>query len=119
MSTTITATVCFVTTSCSSCGVLFAIPEWLERKRRSDGEHFYCPNGHPLWFGKSRADKLQEELDQKARELRTATCEILNERNAREEAERKLRRVNRGVCPHCRRSFQNLARHMACKHKEK
>ena len=32
---------------------------------------------------------------------------------------RKLKRVGRGVCPECNRTFQNLASHMACKHGEK
>jgi len=31
-------------------------------------------------------------------------------------AQRKLKRVHRGVCPDCNRSFENLARHMHTKH---
>lgn len=31
-------------------------------------------------------------------------------------AQNKLKRVERGVCPECNRTFNNLARHMACKH---
>jgi hypothetical protein len=66
-----------------------------------------------------------EQLEAKERELRAVKCDILreqklrtDERIAREKVERKLKRVHRGVCPCCKRTFQNIQRHMETKHPE-
>lgn len=115
-------TVMLSDTSCCTCGIQFAVPDrWLAGKRAS-GAGFYCPNGHDLVFGQTTEKKLRAELERKERALEM-------ERNRREAAERqasaargqvtKLKnRVNAGVCPHCNRTFQQLARHMKSKHAE-
>lgn len=110
-------------TSCCVCGIIFAVPQdWLANKK-NHGNGFYCPNGHSLTFGKSKVDELKEKLEAVERDLRAAKCNILTERQLkeaeakkRESAEAKLRRVSKGVCPCCKRSFSNLQRHMASKH---
>lgn len=67
----------------------------------------------------SDAQRLQKQLDARERELREAKCEILRKQQLIDEGTRKLSRVQRGVCPCCKRSFSNLARHMEKKHPEK
>ena len=112
---------------CSFCGILFAstvIP-----LRRKDGRNFFCPNGHVLSWSESEADKLRKELAQEKlnrqqaeRGKEWAQVQKREAESAKLKVEKKLRlqtkRVNAGVCPHCQRTFQQLARHMQCKHKD-
>lgn len=104
---------------CISCGVIFGIPSDLNTQRKRDHKLFYCPNGHSQYFpGESDVEKAERLLkEEQARHQRTIAREN-DERVAREKAERKLKRVAKGVCPECKRSFPNLARHMACKHRQ-
>lgn len=106
-----------VTEQCYKCAVWFAFPRSLQNHCRSDLLTFYCPNGHGQVYTKSDAQKLREQLAaEQARHQATLARE--NEQRAeKERLERKLKRVGRGVCPECNRSFANLARHMNCKHK--
>ncbi len=108
------------TCTCANCGIVFGMPDYYVQKRREDGVGFYCPNGHNLSYGKSELDNLRRERDrlkqqmaQKEDEAREA---LAGEVAERKKIERKLKRVQKGVCPHCTRSFQNLAAHMATKH---
>lgn len=113
---TILAEVTLETTSCCNCGINFAAPDWFLKSRRQDGKGFYCPNGHGLSWHETEADRLRKQLNEQVRE---ATRQSERARQAEEraaKAERKLKRVARGTCPECNRSFANLARHMACKH---
>ena len=111
--------------TCCKCGVEFASPVII--KRRDDGDWFYCPNGHTQHFTKTTEAELREELqrEKNRRESaeRDAEWNLANAKNARiaaTKAQNKLKkietRVNAGVCPHCNRTFQQLARHMECKH---
>ena len=36
----------FFVQDCGECGVIFAVPTSFNQRRRSDGQTFYCPNGH-------------------------------------------------------------------------
>lgn len=82
---------------------------------------FYCINGHPqFWPGKSDLEKLKDDLAEKARQLefekqRAATNFQLREK-AEAEVKKIRKRVGRGACPCCKRSFTNLQRHMTTKH---
>jgi hypothetical protein len=112
---------------CGECGVTFAVPATLRAERISDGRTFYCPNGHPRVFRETTETRLRRELDreraarQRAEELRSAALKEADH-NAREWRKSKTRlrnlreRVKNGVCPCCKRSFVQLARHMATKH---
>jgi hypothetical protein len=110
--------------TCGKCGIEFAAPDkwWAERRKNHDT--WYCPNGHSRSFiGETKEDALRRERDLLTQRLAQKDDEIAGERRrteaAREataKAERKLKRVQKGVCPCCTRSFTNLARHMATKH---
>lgn len=107
------------TEECCSCGVLFGMTQEFKKERLQDHRNFYCPNGHHQHYtAETDAEKNARLLrEEQARHQRTLQRE--NEiRIAKEKAERKLRRVDRGVCPECKRTFPNLARHMACKHNQ-
>jgi hypothetical protein len=113
-SQTLTALTCWV------CGIHFAMPEVLERKRAEDGKPFHCPNGDKISYGPSL-------LEQAERKLRAAQAAEVHQRDQRIAAERaataykghvtRLKtRSAAGVCPCCTRSFENLRRHMTSKH---
>lgn len=104
---------------CAACGVVFGIPQDLEKRRRSDFKSFYCPNGHDLVFsGKSDEQKLKDaearevalrdQLDASIRDAEAARAALLRDRS----------RIANGVCPCCNRSFENVRRHMETKHPE-
>lgn len=112
--------VSLTTTSCCNCGVVFAMPADLNDKRREDGQNFYCPNGHPLCYRRSEADRLREQLDR-------ANGRVKFEADQREAAERSRRalrgvitkqrkRAAAGQCPCCDKAFTALADHMAEQH---
>lgn len=118
-----------VTMDCCSCAVVYAMPEYLQERAKRDGNTFYCPNGHPQSYTKSENDRLREKLDEQTRVAtreaqRAANTELIAQTAEAEttKIKRKLKtiekRVHAGVCPCCNRTFQNLARHMATKHKD-
>ncbi len=90
---------------------------------REQGESIHCSVGHGCIRKKTDNAKLQEKLNESNRlliESRLATADA--EEQAMNEAKKRKRfekRIGGGVCPHCKRTFQNLARHMKCKHTEK
>lgn len=114
-----------VAVHCCDCGTPFGIGREFQKARRADERTFYCPNGHAQHYPKPKrteADRLREQLDA-ARSL------AQRERERRESAERSARahkgvatrvknRAAHGVCPvpSCKRSFANVARHVAGQH---
>lgn len=110
----------FEDVACCNCGILFAVPQSFYRVHLRDKKQtFYCPNGHSNWYpGKTDAEKLREELAAEKLRTQAALSRENTERAAREKAERKLKRVSKGTCPCCRRSFANVRRHMLTKHPE-
>ena len=101
---------------CPACGVPYAIPEYLRTQRLKDGAIWRCPNGHTLSYKDNEYERTRKLL-REANELNTRLCtEVKQERQRAIEAETKLRRVHKGVCSECNRSFSNLAKHMQVKH---
>lgn len=108
---------------CCNCGIAFAMTEAFHDQRRKDRKSFYCPEGHSQYYtGKSKEQKLKDELERERQRRLTAESNA----NHAEEATRievalhdyTKKRINNGVCPCCNRSFKNLRRHMASKHKD-
>ena len=122
---TITEVSTLVVETCPSCGVLHAFPESLRetalKSRGPCGRKIYCPNGHS-WFytGKSEA-KIQSEraVDAERRADAERDLRIQEERShaaTKGHLTRTRRRAEAGVCPHCTRTFQNVARHVRHMH---
>ena len=56
--------------NCAECGVSFAFPAALAKRREEDHKSFFCPNGHSNYYPqKSEAEILLERLRTKEREL--------------------------------------------------
>jgi len=116
-------------TDCPDCGVIFAVLDDYDGRRRADTRGFYCPNGHVMSYRKSEADRLREQLASMERRLGWAQ-ETANDNgarallNARQAAAYKghLTRIRRaiasGLCPCCRRHFDNVERHIKGQHPE-
>lgn len=114
---TFTEEITLETISCGQCGGVHALNKtFLDHAKLYSGT-YYCPYCKTGWGWKeTEADRLRKQLSE-------SKCDILRkqqlleaEQKAREAVEQKLRRVHHGVCPCCKRSFANLARHMATKH---
>lgn len=116
-----TQTITFETIVCCECHVPFAVSAKHRKELLDTHETFYCPAGHAQsYIGKSAAEKLREQLAAE-KELRRKEEErlynlYLDELNENKKLSRKLKRVHNGTCPCCKRSFQDLKRHMETKH---
>lgn len=105
--------------TCINCGIHFALPAMLDNQLRQNHNNFFCPHGHPQHYGgESEAEKLRRELRRKEQELADQVQAKLKAQNNLIAAERKLKRVQNGVCTCCNRSFKDLKRHMETKHPE-
>lgn len=106
----------FETCVCYQCGVQFAMTKehqkyFLDKRGKAA---FYCPNGHSqVYTGMSDLEKLEQE-----RARHQETLARLNVAEAKRLALEK--RIKRGVCPCCKRSFAGsaLVRHIKTKHPE-
>lgn len=111
----------FSSVECYKCSALFAVSRDLHQNWRNHGNTFYCPVcGSPQAYTKTRIQRMQEQLEQKERQLHQERerVEFLNRQiSAQKGQNTKLKnRIAKGVCPCCKRSFKNLERHMKSKH---
>ena len=104
--------------NCGECGGTYAINERYRLQKYQTGQSWTCPYCKTGWgySGNSENEKLRRELQAERQRKESALARENEERAAKEKLERKLKRVDRGVCPQCNRTFANLARHMTCKH---
>jgi septal ring factor EnvC (AmiA/AmiB activator) len=120
---------------CCTCHIVFAMPSHMLARVRKTGETFYCPSGHSLVYngGKSKAEKEAERLREMLEQANRSKTQLVADINEMYEEKKKVEiqlkrtktiakktmtRIHAGVCPCCERTFQNLARHMAAKHKD-
>ena len=105
---------------CYKCAIPFWVPEVFNQDRHRLGDSFYCPAGHGQVYSESDAEKEAKRLRAMLADSTRNGTYLLTRLGAaqteRDKLSRKLKRVGRGVCPDCNRTFQNLGRHMACKH---
>ena len=102
-----------------TCGIPFAIPDSLNQQAFDHGKSIFCPVGHKWHYTETMEQELRKAKEKAARiqaNLDQAEASLIAQRAATKRFQNKLKRVEAGVCPHCRRNFQNLRRHMASKH---
>ncbi len=112
----------------TDCGMTFAIPRTWQKKRIEDHSHWFCPNGHEQRYtGQTEEAKLRAQLEREQADKARVQANLDEERRVVRATERRLastrgvvtrvkNRIKNGVCPCCRRSFENLAQHMKTKH---
>lgn len=119
MPATMSYTETLTVTSCW-CGIHLAIPDNLHAYAlRHKGKVIFCPLGHEFVFNDTTEERLRREREKSARlqaNLDQARASLTAQKAATTRAANKLKRVHVGVCPECKRTFQNLARHMETKH---
>jgi hypothetical protein len=120
----ITETMDFVLVECCKCATPFLMTTRLNKSLRESEETFFCPLGHEQgYYGKNTEEKLKDEVEklkkEKEQEYETMQNRFLDAVNEKIKIEKQLKRVHKGVCPCCNRSFVNLQQHMKTKHPEK
>ncbi len=114
---------------CQTCGVLHTFPKIIHDNRYRDGGYWHCPNGHQ-WGWKEgneereairlERDRLKQQAAQKDDEIRQLRFEMMHVEMQRDEAKAKhvnaRKRAGAGMCPCCKRTFSQVARHMKTKH---
>jgi hypothetical protein len=116
-----------VITSCW-CGIHMAIPEDLyDIAQRKEGKQVWCPLGHTFVYGDAENKRLRREAAQAQARLEEERRRRMAEAELRRDTELRLRaqkgattkarkRHAAGVCPACKRTFSQLARHMESQH---
>lgn len=111
------------------CGTRHAVPTELRNhqlRQHNDGRHvddIYCPLGHThVPSGESEAAKERRRREQaEARNQHLADQLGAAERSKsalKGQVTKIKKRVGKGVCPCCNRSFSNVERHMHSQHPE-
>lgn len=112
-------------TQCGNCGVWHTVPLYVYIMEQRKGGFHYCPNGHTWgWLTgteKKERDAIRQERDRLKQQTTRLEEEATQERRRADVAEKRViqlrRRAAAGVCPCCNRTFVNVQRHMATKHK--
>lgn len=118
---TMTYTGTLVILGCGSCHVRFAVPSDFDRRGRQYNLNVWCPCcGHGMCYGEEEVAKLRAALareEGRSASFRADAEKAEARRRAEKAAKTKLKkRIAGGVCPCCKRTFQNLQRHMAGQH---
>ena len=121
---------------CFTCGMPISMTDGQLRQFNEMGMTIHCVLGHQTVPRKSDVQILQEQLQEAQEQVTRLETAVRNERREmqtwkkahenqgrlleQEQTKRKRleKRVHNGVCPHCRRSFANVQRHMARQHPE-
>lgn len=111
--------------ACYRCHFMFYMSDDFHAARRKDRLSFWCPNGHEQYFpgptpDEQRIKALERTLaDQQAlvsAHRSRATGANISTGKAKAAHRRLLARVEAGVCPHCQRTFRQLAAHIVTQH---
>lgn len=107
-------------TECCVCATRFGVDKVIMDNRRKNAGNIYCPNGHCIGWKDSDADRLRKQLEEEQSRVRLERSMRLTAEQqlvaAKKDAKRIIARLSAGVCPHCNRTFKQLAAHMKCKH---
>lgn len=113
---------------CPICGVQYALDkDFYDYRRLNKSEGWYCPNGHYLVIKESDAEKYRREAERLKQQIAQWQDEAQHNLEVAQYHERAAaaykghltrhkKRAKAGTCPCCKRTFQNLARHMATQH---
>lgn len=114
---------------CGRCGIWFAVPDWFEDEALKEGPRggWHCPNGHARHYlqGQREKDEIRTLKDRllshQAREAHLVDQRDATERSLRAtkgQVTKLKKKAAAGACPCCKRTFQNVSRHMQNQHPE-
>ena len=105
---------------CCVCGSWIALTTDQEDRFRDKGGTFYCTIGHSQHFTETEVQRLTKALEDERRQTSKARGQVddllLDKAQRQKELRRLQRRTDNGVCPHCRRTFKQVTRHITKKH---
>lgn len=121
MSTEVQITASLIIEDCCICGAAIALSPSQKPLLRKNHTTFYCPNGHHnYWPQETEEERLRKELSltqERVNRLRAEADGLLTAlAKTKKEKTALVKRIGAGVCPHCHRTFQQVARHIASKH---
>jgi hypothetical protein len=111
--------------TCGCCGGVYAINERVRAYHEEHSTSWHCPYCQVGWgfHGKGPLAEAKQKitaLEAKVRDEAERHARTLSRLNAETKVSTrlaaKIKRCEKGACPHCNRVFTNLARHMATKH---
>lgn len=116
-----------LTTMTCWCGMRHAVPSELadlQQRQHADGrevKEIYCPLGHAhIPTGEPKVQRVERERECARNEAATRAAERdqaeASARAYKGAATRVRNRAKAGVCPCCKRTFKQLARHMSSQH---
>lgn len=107
-------------TECATCAIPIAVTENQLRQFRESGKPLFCVLGHTSSFGATASERLKKELVTSQDKIAHLETSLENSQRLIESQAKKhqqvMKRIENGVCPHCHRTFSQLARHMKDKH---
>jgi len=115
--------------TCGVCGIRFCVDHEWHKNLKETGCDFVCPRGCQICYRDNKLKQLERELQQERKRKEWAEQlarnadrhAVAQERRAtayKGHLTRQKRRAANGVCPCCKRTFKDLARHMSGKHPE-
>jgi hypothetical protein len=111
-----------------NCGHAFGICNEHKQRCFDRKQKFWCPEcGKECYYGDTELDRARQEVIRLKSNLDWANSRAADARQTAEHERRRAaaikgvltktkKRIGQGVCPCCNRQFQNLERHMTCKH---
>jgi hypothetical protein len=77
--------------TCATCGVVYAVPDYLCRRRANDDEPIHCPSGHENFYKSDREIEAEESLKKERDKARAERDEARREQQALKERIIQLR----------------------------
>lgn len=117
----ISVTITLTEINCGECGGTYAINERYRKQKYDNSGTWHCPYCDVSWgYVEGEVARLQKRVENETKKREWAEQDAKNERaeaeRQRKSAARLKRRVNAGVCPHCHRTVNQMARHIETKH---
>lgn len=125
-----TATVQLSQVDCGNCGGSYAISERYRKQMQEDAGTWHCPYCRTCWgYAEGDLDELRKQLElekkrtewarQDADRAKAQAQRAEHSRRSEKAAKTRIKnRIAHGVCPCCKRYFENVERHMKSKHPE-
>lgn len=108
--------------NCSSCGVIFGLPQNMQHELSQTGNSFFCPNGHSLSYRDSEMSRLKKRLKEREKYIDDLKGDLMLTERRRRAAKGQLtkwrNKLALGECVCCGQAVPDLAQHMAEAHPE-